>query len=72
MSQIYFIAVTLYMFQCFHPSSGVQDCTYSNRHMSNRHCFVDANQVKETYQYRNIKGKPKPQYGITKSAEKND
>jgi len=36
--------------------------------------FVDANQAKETYQYRNIKGsctKPMLQYGTTKSAEKN-
>jgi len=24
----------------FHPSSGVQDCTYSNRHMSNRYCWL--------------------------------
>jgi hypothetical protein len=24
----------------FHPSSGVQDCTYSNRHMSNRYCCL--------------------------------
>jgi len=23
-----------------HPSSGVQDCTYSNRHMSNRYCWL--------------------------------
>ena len=31
--------VTLYMFgRSFSPSSGVQDCTYSNRHMSNRYC----------------------------------
>ena len=24
----------------FRPSSGVQDCAYSNRHMSNRHCCL--------------------------------
>jgi hypothetical protein len=24
----------------FHPSSGVQDCTYSNRHLSNRYCYL--------------------------------
>jgi len=24
----------------FHPSSGVQDCTYSNRHMSNSCCYL--------------------------------
>ena len=27
----------------FHPSSGVQDCTYSNRHLSNRYCCLLAN-----------------------------
>jgi len=26
--------------QSFHPSSGVQDCTYSNRHLSNRYCCL--------------------------------
>jgi len=26
----------------FRPSSGVQDCTYSNRHMSNRYCCLPA------------------------------
>ena len=26
--------------QSFHPSSGVQDCTYSNRYMSNRYCYL--------------------------------
>jgi len=24
----------------FRPSSGVQDCTYSNRYMSNRYCYL--------------------------------
>jgi len=24
----------------FFPSSGVQDCTYSNRHLSNRYCYL--------------------------------
>jgi len=24
----------------FRPSSGVQDCTYSNRHLSNRYCWL--------------------------------
>jgi len=24
----------------FRPSSGVQDCTYSNRHLSNRYCCL--------------------------------
>ena len=27
----------------FHPSSGVQDCTYCNRHLSNRYCCLLAN-----------------------------
>jgi len=26
----------------FRPSSGVQDCTYSNRHLSNRYCCLRA------------------------------
>jgi len=26
------------LLQSFRPSSGVQDCTYSNRHLSNRYC----------------------------------
>ena len=26
--------------QSFRPSSGVQDCTYSNRHLSNRYCCM--------------------------------
>jgi len=26
----------------FHPSSGVQDCTYSNRYMSNSICLAYA------------------------------
>ena len=25
--------------RCFRPSSGVKNCTYSNRHMSNRYCY---------------------------------
>jgi len=29
--------------QSFHPSSGVLDCTYSNRHLSNRYCCLLAN-----------------------------
>ena len=35
-------AVTLYTCfgRSFRPSSGVQDCTYSNRHMSNRYCWL--------------------------------
>jgi len=32
---------TLYMFRrSFRPSSGIQDCTYSNRYMSNRYCCL--------------------------------
>jgi len=42
MSQIYFIGVKLHMFRDSPsvPSSGVQDCTYYNRHMSNRYCCL--------------------------------
>jgi len=29
----------------FRPSSGIQDCTYSNRHMSNRHCCLLASKL---------------------------
>jgi len=33
--------MTLYMFRrSFRPSSGVQDRTYSNRHLSNRYCYL--------------------------------
>jgi len=28
------------MFWSFRPPSGVQDCTYRNRHMSNRYCWL--------------------------------
>jgi len=31
---------TLCFGRSFRPSSRVQDCTYSNRHMSNRYCFL--------------------------------
>jgi hypothetical protein len=38
--QIYF-ELTLYIFRrSFRPSSGFQDCTYSNRHMSNGYCYL--------------------------------
>ena len=53
---VYFYSKTYQMHQCikfilfwnystcfgrsFRPSSGVQDCTYSNRHMSNRYCWL--------------------------------
>jgi hypothetical protein len=30
----------------FRPSSGVQDCTYSNRHLSNRYCCLLASGYK--------------------------
>jgi hypothetical protein len=52
---IYFYSKTNQMHQCLgfilfwnnstcfgrsiHPSSGVQDCTYSNRYLSNRYCY---------------------------------
>ena len=29
----------------FRPSSGVQDCTYSDRHMSNRYCWLHASML---------------------------
>ena len=34
---IYF-GMTLDVFRTVFPSLGFKDCTYSNRHMSNRHC----------------------------------
>jgi len=30
-SNLFYFGMTLYMFRCFRPSSGVQDCTYSNQ-----------------------------------------
>jgi len=37
----FFFGKALYMFRrSFRPSSGVQYCTYSNRHMSNRYCCL--------------------------------
>jgi len=38
MSQIYFIGATPYVFRSVFPSPGVQNCTYCNRHMSDRYC----------------------------------
>jgi len=35
-----------YFGQSFRPSSGVQDCTYSNRHLSNRYCCLLASAYK--------------------------
>ena len=29
----------------FRPSSGVQDCTYSNRHMASRYCYLLASEA---------------------------
>ena len=42
MYQIYFILEwhCTYFGQSFRPSSAVQDCTYSNRHMSYRYCCL--------------------------------
>ena len=42
MSQIYFILErqSTCFWRSFCPSSGVQDCTYSNRHLSNRYCCL--------------------------------
>jgi len=42
MHQIYFILGILptCFEHSFRPSSGVQDCTYSNIHMSNRYCYL--------------------------------
>jgi len=53
---IYFYSITNQMHECikfilfeqhctcfvrsFRPSSGDQDCTYNNRHMSNRYCWL--------------------------------
>jgi len=40
LSQIIYFCKTLYMFRSFRPSSGAQDCTYSNRHTSNSCCYL--------------------------------
>jgi len=42
MYQIYFILQwhSTCFGRFFHPLSGVQDCTYSNRHLSNRYCCL--------------------------------
>ena len=46
MYQIYFIWSDATCFgRSFHSSSAVQDCTYSNRHMSNRYCFLFASKL---------------------------
>jgi len=44
MHQIYFILEwhSTCFGRSFRPSSGVQDCTYSNRHLSNRYCCLVA------------------------------
>ena len=42
-SNLFYYGMTLYMFRSFLPSSGVQDCTYSNRRMSNKYCCLLAN-----------------------------
>ena len=34
-SNLFYFGMTPYMFRSFHPSSGVRDCTCSNRHLSN-------------------------------------
>jgi len=45
MYQIYFILEwhSTCFGRSFCQSSAVQDCTYSNRHMSNRYCWLLAN-----------------------------
>jgi hypothetical protein len=37
-SNLFYFGMTPYM--SFHPSSGVQDCIHSNRHLSNRYCCL--------------------------------
>ena len=40
-SNLFYFAMTLYMFRAVFPSIiRVQDCTYSNRHLSNRYCCL--------------------------------
>ena len=40
-SNLFYFGMTFTCFgRSFRPSSGVQDCTYSNRHMSNRYCCL--------------------------------
>ena len=38
--RFYFCRVILHVSGVRRPSSGVQDCTYSNRHLSNRYCCL--------------------------------
>jgi len=47
MYQIYFILEwhSTCFVRSFRPSSGVQDCTYSNRYMSNRYCCLLASKL---------------------------
>jgi hypothetical protein len=37
---VYFWNNTTCLGRSFRPSSGVQDCAYSNRHMSDRYCYL--------------------------------
>jgi hypothetical protein len=39
-SNLFYFRITLYTFRSFRPSSGLQDCTYSIRYMSNRNCYL--------------------------------
>jgi len=38
-SNLFYFGITLHFGWSFHPSSGVHNCTYSNKHMSNRYCY---------------------------------
>jgi len=38
--KLFFLPDTTCFGRSFRPSSGVQDCTYSNRNMSNRYCYL--------------------------------
>jgi len=45
-TKLFYLGMTLYtcFVRSFCPSSGVQDCTYSNRHLSNRYCLLAGRQ----------------------------
>jgi hypothetical protein len=51
-SNLFYFGKTLNMFRrSFRPSSGVQDCTYSNRHLSNRYYCLLASSLASRQQY---------------------
>ena len=60
MYQIYFILEwhSTCFGRSFHPSSGVQDCTHNNRHLSSRYCCLLANKYLSIWTNLNIAFQP--------------